>query len=326
MLAKLVWTGSPTIADVESDVIAVLTGETDKSNLSASINQGASSIVSTIAAGWTVWDSSTGQANEQILRAPTVDDASQYKYAILRFNLASSDRELRFSICEEWDVDTNIATNETPIQIFDLIRVPIESQGDNIQELIVSATARRIWIRRSGLFYQSVFPCLEISRIHPCLVIGNGYVPAVQINLNQFSSGSTTATGKRSQMSRIVDDAGIADIAASFTYRSLAAGHMRMSIGNDSFFDHLSEDKSYDMSNVPFYGIYPVVVEVYESVGSIIGYSNPSDVWIAQAEAVSGFEDQTTHDLDGTDDIMCFWESIIDIASGNNIRIMLKAE
>jgi hypothetical protein len=79
MYAEIHYGVTVPVADVMSDIVAILTGETTVGNLSASAITGDSSInVSENVAGWTLFDDV--DANNKVLRAPISDDGSKYKY------------------------------------------------------------------------------------------------------------------------------------------------------------------------------------------------------------------------------------------------------
>ena len=129
MHATIAWEGSSSLSAgnltlAASDIIAVLTGETDKNNLSAMNSPGGTSIASTYPAGWTVWDSDTGTLNEWVIRAPTVDDGTQYKYVKLRFYTSSSYLYIGSQLIEDWNHTTITATNACTKYVKKCPRVP----------------------------------------------------------------------------------------------------------------------------------------------------------------------------------------------------------
>jgi hypothetical protein len=98
-----------TQANVLSDIVKLLTGETNKANLSAACVQANTSILSTVAAGWSVWDASAG-TNIQCLRAIN-QDASTYKYYLLQFGSTTA---FSAATAESWNAGTHTGTNVTP--------------------------------------------------------------------------------------------------------------------------------------------------------------------------------------------------------------------
>ena len=98
--------GSST-TNVIADLVKLLTGETNKANLSANCVQANTSIISTVAAGWTVYDASAA-ADTQVLRSIN-QDATTYKYA--KITVAAG--LLTCLTCESWNAGTHAPTNAT---------------------------------------------------------------------------------------------------------------------------------------------------------------------------------------------------------------------
>jgi hypothetical protein len=97
-----------TQAQLLSDIVAMLTGETNKANLSAGCDQAATTISAAYdVAGWTVYDAAAG-TNAQVLRAPCVGDGSQYKYAEINTNTSG---QVFIGLWESWNSGTHTGTN-----------------------------------------------------------------------------------------------------------------------------------------------------------------------------------------------------------------------
>ncbi len=73
MFATYNYSAGGTQQGVLDDLIAILTGETNVSNLSATCNKGATSITATIPAGWTLHDAAAGTVTK-VIKAPLADD------------------------------------------------------------------------------------------------------------------------------------------------------------------------------------------------------------------------------------------------------------
>lgn len=320
MLAKIRFTGSPTAANFGSDVVAVLTGETDPNNLSSAILPGATEIASTYPAGWEVWDSATGVADTWVLRAPCDGDATQYKYMKLRF-VGGSYAYMYYQLMEDWNPTTNTATNAVTEKFIQMARFAVESWGDDTQLFYLMATNRYIYVRNTGYLFTTGFPCIEIDRIHPCLGVGNGYLPAVQLQNNPTSI--TSMTVYPAQMPRILDDAGTADIT---NVQIRLESSLPRPISVSSEFDSLSSDVGYDSGSTPSYGIHLMVFEHRETIGSIIGTSELAKIWMMQAETVAGFEDQTLHTLDTPDDVRVMWDTTNNVVGHGLGRYVILAE
>jgi len=322
VFAEIGWTGSPSSATFAADIVAVLTGETDENNLSTDVVPGASSIIATIPAGWTIYDSATGVADEYILRAPTVDDATQYKYTRIKVT-GTTTRTITCSTMEDWNPTTNVATNETTAGSMSLLRTPIGSFGDTVQIVTLIATARYIAIRATGYLYTTIFPCVEISRIHPSLAIGTGRVPAVTMDDATLTNDNLVTYN--TYIPRILDENGTADITNG-AIRALATHQRPSCVDTATEFDSLSTDVGYDSGGTPYYGIHLILFERRDLVGGIIGTSEVSKLWYVQAEVVAGFEDKTTHELDAPNDLKCLWTKTNLVTDGTYPRIFIEHE
>jgi len=106
---SLIFTPSSTGSRFAIDNVSVkpLTGVVDKTLLSASCTQANTTITSTIAAGWGVYDANTGTSNQQVLRAKNADGTT-YKYLMLDFSTANF---LKTLVYESWDAGANTGTN-----------------------------------------------------------------------------------------------------------------------------------------------------------------------------------------------------------------------
>lgn len=303
------------------DIIALLTGETDKNNLSAMCSPGGTTIASTYPAGWEVWDDDTGTSNEWVLRAPTVDDATQYKYVKLRFYSSNSYMYIGHRVMEDWNPTTNIGTNMCTEDAVNYCRFPTQSYGPNTT-MEIMATARYIMFRTN--LYSATFsvPAMEISRIHPSLAIGTGRVPVVQMANNMFQA--TNYTTYYASIPRILDDGGTTDLTAYDIRCTNGGGRGSTNLSNE--FDNITAEIAYDDSNNPFYGIQNILFERRETIGQVCGDSTVADVFIMQGGALAGFEDRTLHTLDTTDDRRIMWHDTINITTHGDIRWVIRAE
>ena len=301
---------SPSAANFGADVVAVLTGETNKANLSADCDQTETSIVDTVhPAGWTVWDSSTGTSNEWVLRAPCDGDAAQYKYVRMRFYITSGFMTIDCRLMEGWDVGANTPVNSCDLTNMTMYgpRTPIASYGDGIQAWDILSSQHYIFFRAQGYpginGHYAGFACLELDRIHPALAVGSGYLPAIQIERNWDDNPSLNTY--RGQMCNMIDDAGTADIQP-LDVRVLSTC-VRPSNTLTAEFDDAANTSSYDNAAGVSYELYSFLIERRDLVGGIIGISDMAEVYYMQAGTVTGFEDDTTHDLDATNDVRIFF-------------------
>jgi hypothetical protein len=106
MYAVYNYKAGSTAANVSADIIKLLTGETNLANLSTDCVTANSSIISTVAAGWTVHDASAG-TNIQVIKA-LCQDGTTYKY--YRFGCTST-TVCEGTISEGWNAGTHTATN-----------------------------------------------------------------------------------------------------------------------------------------------------------------------------------------------------------------------
>lgn len=99
MYANYTYAAGSTKANVQNDIGAILTGETSKTNLSAACVQENTEIVSTLLAGWTLWDAAAG-TDAKVYRAQLADDPTKFKY--LRLGFATTNAMLATGY-ETWD-------------------------------------------------------------------------------------------------------------------------------------------------------------------------------------------------------------------------------
>jgi hypothetical protein len=107
MFARLDYQAGTPVANLLADIVAVLTGTTDKATLSASIIQNTSYIVADDAAGWSVYDASAG-TNKKALSAPNLDGTT--KYITIDCNTAGY---VLIGVYESWNASTHTGTNPT---------------------------------------------------------------------------------------------------------------------------------------------------------------------------------------------------------------------
>lgn len=106
MFAKYEYQAGSSLANIMSDIVALLTGETVVANLSTDCVDANSYIFSTVAAGWTVYDSIAG-TNAQCLRALNLD-GSTYKYLVIDLNTAN---KMYGKVYQSWDSGAHTGTN-----------------------------------------------------------------------------------------------------------------------------------------------------------------------------------------------------------------------
>ncbi|MBF0140065.1 MAG: hypothetical protein HQL74_07280 [Magnetococcales bacterium] len=100
------WTTGFTDANLQADLFGALGGTiTDKNNFSASCDIAKTTLITTVASGWTVHDASAG-SNKKCFKAPVSDDADNYKYAT--FYVAAGVQAL--TSCATWDAGSHTGT------------------------------------------------------------------------------------------------------------------------------------------------------------------------------------------------------------------------
>jgi len=183
MYASYYYSASSTAANILADVVAILTGETNKANLSASCDQTNTNISAAVTvAGWSVYDASAG-TNAQCLLAAVADNASQYKYMVLDTNTANY---LKMFVYEDWNSSTHTGTNVTTYAGSTSYsqRVNVTSGG----RLEIYATVRcclmfsfqsNVWGSSSGSSWTGI---VERTRKSPWDTVANGYPPFMFIN------------------------------------------------------------------------------------------------------------------------------------------------
>jgi len=180
MYATYVYAAGSTAANILADVVKLLTGTTDKAQLSANCVQASTSIDASVnAAGWEVYDASAG-TNARCLRAPIVDNGSQYKYLVVDTNSAGY---IFFKLYESWNNSTHVgsylAYNSDSTAYSQRLNT---STGGRLE---VSASARHavVFSLQNSAYGSSSGSCpggvVERTRRSPWDVIANGYMPVI---------------------------------------------------------------------------------------------------------------------------------------------------
>ncbi|MBF0146354.1 MAG: hypothetical protein HQL84_10065 [Magnetococcales bacterium] len=107
MWCRYVYKAAATKANILSDVVKLLTGETSLSNLSSDCDTAASQLITTVAAGWSLHDTAAG-TNAKCLKAPLADDAATYKYLVIDTNTTGY---LIGKAYETWNATSHTGTN-----------------------------------------------------------------------------------------------------------------------------------------------------------------------------------------------------------------------
>jgi len=154
MYAIYTYAASSTQANVLADIIKLLTGETNKANLSANCVQASTAIIATASAGWAVFDSAAG-TNKQCIRALN-QDGTTYKYATV---VMTSTAAFQTAVQESWNAGTHAATNEVAASA-------MAWNATNGGTLYIYATSKNFLILSysSSAFQNFDGWCFEVSR------------------------------------------------------------------------------------------------------------------------------------------------------------------
>jgi len=108
MFARYNYSAGATVANIKNDIVAILTGTTDKNTLSASCDKPNTYIYNTYTnAEWILHDAAAG-TNKVVLKGARFDDPTSYEYAMLDFGTAS---KFGIQLYETWDAGTHTGTN-----------------------------------------------------------------------------------------------------------------------------------------------------------------------------------------------------------------------
>jgi hypothetical protein len=279
-------TGTPLIAEIGADIVAVLTGETDKNNLvCANIVLANTSITANTPAGWELWDSGWA-TNQYVLRAPTVDDPTQFKYIRLVFSTFSS---IYYSCVvygmDSWNNVSHTATNETSALSSNMMRYPSATYG--VQPMLFYATERFIWFSPTtpgtSQVNDSQFWCLEVDRVHPCLGIGKGRIPSFQVGAWYNNTSSSNPLGR---IPRFIDDEGATELTnvQLFPFVNNTPHCFFTTSPGLSVMSQLGIDRATDKDGAVYYGAYQLQFERHQLYGGMAGTSILSNIYIMMGD------------------------------------------
>jgi|GEM_PF-3154277 len=218
MLAQLTFSGTINLAQVFADIIGVLTGSiTTPAGLSASFNAGSSSIVSTVAPGWTMHDNAAAAAangvTPAVIHAPWSDDGTKYKNVYIS---ALNTTQLTFNGWETWNSGTHAGT-------FPMKTTPVISSWQSIDltsatyaggKLIISASSKHIYIQ---VYTSANVPgpwtfFSEYTRDDPWNTVANGYPSWMQSG--NYSNSAVNITLDNIAIPRALITTTLADTAS----------------------------------------------------------------------------------------------------------------
>lgn len=108
MFARYEYKAGTTLANMLSDVIAILSGQSNPANLSGDCLASNTYILQTVASGMAVYDATAG-TNKKVIRSLNADGT--YKYITLDAGTATSGR-FSFDAYDAWNTGTHTGTNQ----------------------------------------------------------------------------------------------------------------------------------------------------------------------------------------------------------------------
>ena len=249
MYAELQWAQSTPQATILDDIAAVLTGETDTANLSASLDQGASSIIATVPAGWTVHDASAGTAM-QCLKSPIADDPAAFKYLLLDY---STTYVLRLTGYDDWNATTHAGTglyansnhNSHAQQLNPVSYVPGVRISASEHHCVILSNHNGSKSGTVSSYGSGATGIVERTRMQPWDTVAAGYVPGAWVNFGtlsaeRYSNGASHATAKSSTGSNVqgylqlgMIGAPVQFITTTTVFPSTASGYIKDAANND---------------------------------------------------------------------------------------------
>ena len=184
-------------ANILADLLAILTGEVNVSNLSASCDKVNSTITVDNPAGWVLHDAAAG-TNAKTIKAPLADDQATFKHLVLDTNTNGT---LYIKVFETWDATAHTGTNNCTNSAIASYAQQFSTTTGGI--LHVFATARFVLvISQMGSTWGSTSNsggcgCFERTRACPWDTVAAGYPPYLFANLGYWSNNLTGATMPR---------------------------------------------------------------------------------------------------------------------------------
>ncbi|MBF0422630.1 MAG: hypothetical protein HQL73_06530 [Magnetococcales bacterium] len=190
MYTRYTYAAGATQANITADLAAILTGETEKNNLSASCDKNNTLIQATIAAGWALHDSDGGSGSK-VLKAPLADDGTKFKYIRL---YSSATTSIRLEVYETWDAFTNAGTNRCYYSDDVNFAQRLDLTNGGVMHVFSSQRFAMLCADTSGGWGSSVYSgpagCFERTRLLPFDTIAYGMPPYVWGNLGYANSST----------------------------------------------------------------------------------------------------------------------------------------
>lgn len=240
MYTKYVYNAGATQAQVLADIQAVLTGETNKANLSAGCDKTNTLIQATIAAGWTTYDANAGSGSV-VIKAPLADDAATFKYVRLYVPNATTFRK---TVYETWNASTHAGTNMVYYSDQDAYNQRLDLTNGGTMHIFSSARFLMLASETSGGWASSSYNgpdgCFERTRLLPFDTIAYGMPPFIWANLGYASIG----TGYGGYAPRITDRVLSSSTASTADVYFWAAGYSSITYSAPSGADQKVPDGS----------------------------------------------------------------------------------
>jgi len=196
MFARYNYSAGATVANIIADIVAILTGTTDKNTLSASCDKANTYIYNTYTnAEWILHDAAAG-TNKVVLKGARFDAPAEYEYAMLDFSTSS---KFGIKLYETWNAGAHTGTNPA----FTTFGAGNTSYYQRINtaaggSVIIYANKGRCILFQgntsTGLGddgYKAWLGCMQRSRLSPWDTVAAGYpLSVVASGYVMFSSSS----------------------------------------------------------------------------------------------------------------------------------------
>ncbi len=231
MWAKYAYNSGISQANILADIVAILTGTTDKTTLSTGCDQVNTEIINTYDnAGWTVHDAAAG-TNAKVIKAECQGDAAQFKFVEINTDTAG---QIFAGLWESFNETTHVGTNAAYGSKTNGYGQRYATAATGV--LYISASSGRIILygvssAGNGISNTpgSATGVFESGREFSWCAVGQGFTPVAQLR----SAGSLYATRHKdaigntqvgaSQASSLVSGFGVAIGAAAFHVNGPAA-------------------------------------------------------------------------------------------------------
>lgn len=187
MWCRYAYKAAASKANILSDVVKLLTGETSLGNLSSDCDTVTSQLVTTVAAGWTVHDAAAG-TNAKCIKSPLADDAATFKYLVVDTNTTGY---ILGKVYETWNAQTHTGTN---LAYYSDSTSYCQRVSTSAAKIYLSASARHglMFSDMAGVLGSSTgnspSGCYERTRTMPWDTPAAGYPPYGFINFGLAQS------------------------------------------------------------------------------------------------------------------------------------------